>query len=211
MIIHHCTGRQRECRLENVTLCFCNNFYIIQYHCTCKMCSNYPGISTSRKHKTTKLNFSLHWQKKMFVFKKTFFPQGISWCRGTKMATWTSCEKQGYKCQSTEFRQLDSGYTLFDSESLRNVEKLRFPHLDKNYYWNLHKTVLPGISDSMTLYDIQARKHTLLTSEFLFLLLNPCVPSESQSRISDAWGFCSQTFPTPWLFSLLISVLLVVG
>jgi len=61
--------------------------------------------------------FSLHWQKKMFVFKKTFFPQGISWCRGTKMATWTSCENQGYKCQSTEFRQLDSGSTLFDSES----------------------------------------------------------------------------------------------
>lgn len=42
-----------------------------------------------------------------------------------------TCENQGCECHRTEFTQLDSGSTLFDSVSLRNLEKLSFPQWDK--------------------------------------------------------------------------------
>lgn len=52
------------------------------------------------------------------------------------MATSTSCENQAYKCQGTVTYQNLDNWTqapLFDSEILRNLQKLRFPQLDDNY------------------------------------------------------------------------------
>ena len=215
MIIHHCTGRQRECHLENVTLCFCNNFYIIQCHCTCKMCSNYPGIKleSALLKNTRRQNWTFLYtgKRKCLFSKRHSFPKGSVDVGAPK---WPPEHHAKSKDTNVKAQNLDNWTQAILFLTLKVSEML------KNWGFHTWTKIITEIcikqscqgSQIQWLSMIYKQENTLFSHlNFLFLLLNPCVPSESQSRISDAWGFCSQTFPTPWLFSLLISVLLVVG